>query len=109
MQSNALDMICWIMIAYDNNSSDSPRLVVHTKAKVLSQDKVKNTFFQDVMFSFDDLYVINDALSETASRHPSHKEKVEFLKKGIRGWALLNKNTISKNTTPNMFTVDSKE
>lgn len=107
IKNEELNMLCWIMITYDARPSDMTRLSAHIKAKVAHDGKIKKAFFQEVMLSFSDIDIIEEALDITLSNHPSCKCKIEDVRRGMKEWADLNGRKISKDTTPNMFTIDA--
>lgn len=108
IEEDALDMICWIMLSYDARASDMHRMVVHVKAKAQYRGVKKDTFFQDVMLKFDDIYIIKEALDISLRNHPRYFDEVDHLKNVIDLWVAHNKGEISKDTTPNMFYLDAE-
>lgn len=107
IEQDSLDMVCWIMFSYDSRASDQKRMVVHVKAKVKHQGAIQDTFFQDILVSFDDIWMIKKVLDKTIKNHPAYLDKVTHLKNLMDMWIDHNKGKITSETSPNMFTIDA--
>jgi len=105
IENGTLDMLCYTMIAYDSRASDSIRLACHSKAKVIDKGEVKEIYFQDVLLSFSDISLLEEAFTISKKNHPEISEKIDMVLDSISSWRCLNKDYISKNTTANMFSI----